>query len=385
MSKPVVLLMLGCFWPGNDASGPNQSFIALASALRDAFDFRVVARDRAPGAASSSAPAGWLDLGFAQARYLEIGRFGAHGLARLMRQTPHDILWLNSIYDREFTLPALVAARLGATHAPIILSPRGEFGAGALEVKAGKKQIFLRLARALGLWRAVTWHATSAAEASDIAAETPLGAEIVVAPNLRLMLTPPPFKPPREALRVIFVGRIAPIKGLAFALEALARVRRPVAFEICGPAEDAATYAQCRALAEKLPPHVSVQWRGAVSGAAIVEALSRSDLFFLPTGGENFGHAIFEALSCGAPALISDQTPWRGLAAKTAGWDLPLGDPAPFVQALETYAALGPEARAQWRQGARACARAYVEESGAAEASARLIRRVIAGAQRCAR
>ena len=48
--KPVVLTLLGCFWPGNDASGPNQSFIALASALQNEFDFRVVARDRAPGA-----------------------------------------------------------------------------------------------------------------------------------------------------------------------------------------------------------------------------------------------------------------------------------------------------------------------------------------------
>ena len=49
-AKPIVLVALGCFWPGNDASGPNQSFIALATALRGEFDFRVVARDREPGA-----------------------------------------------------------------------------------------------------------------------------------------------------------------------------------------------------------------------------------------------------------------------------------------------------------------------------------------------
>jgi hypothetical protein len=132
--KPVVLVLLGCFWPGNDASGPNQSFIALATALAREFEFRVVARDREPGAATTTAPADWVDLGYAKARYLPVGRFGAVGLASLLRSVPHDALWLNSVYDREFTLPALAARRLGAASGPTLLSPRGEFGAGALEV-----------------------------------------------------------------------------------------------------------------------------------------------------------------------------------------------------------------------------------------------------------
>jgi glycosyltransferase involved in cell wall biosynthesis len=377
MSKPQVLVALGCFWPGNDASGPNQSFIALATALQGEFDFRVIARDREPGAALSTAPRGWVDLGFAQARYLEIGRFGARGLARLLRETPHDVLWLNSVYDREFTLPALVAARAGASNARLILSPRGEFGAGALDVKAAKKRVFLQLARRLGLWRGVTWHATSEAEAKDFAAQTPEGAVIAVAPNLRLMLSPPAFQPPGEALRVIFVGRIAPIKGLDIALKVLASLRFPVEFEIFGPAEDAATYAQAQALAAQAPPNVAVHWRGAANNETVVDALARSDVFLLPTGGENFGHAIFEALSCGVPVLISDRTPWRGLAAQKAGWDLPLSDASAFVAALEFYAALGSDARAAWREGARACALAYTRESGASEATAALIRRAM--------
>jgi len=120
-----------------------------------------------------------------------------------------------------------------------------------------------------------------------------------------------------------------------------------------------------------------VHWRGAASNETIVGALARSDLFLLPTGGENFGHAIFEALCCGVPALISDRTPWRGLAARKAGWDLPLSDASAFVAALEAYAALRPDARAAWREGARACALAYTQESGAAAATAALIRRAM--------
>jgi glycosyltransferase involved in cell wall biosynthesis len=51
---------------------------------------------------------------------------------------------------------------------------------------------------------------------------------------------------------------------------------------------------------------------------------------FLPSLGENFGHVIVEALSAGCPILISDRTPWRGLAERGVGWDLPLEDPAGF-------------------------------------------------------
>jgi glycosyltransferase involved in cell wall biosynthesis len=191
------------------------------------------------------------------------------------------------------------------------------------------------------------------------------------------MLTPPPFERPDGVLRLVFVGRIVPIKGLAFALRALARLKTPARLEVFGPAEDAATYAEARALAEQLPPHVTVDWRGAASNETIVAAMARSDVFLLPTGGENFGHAIFEALACGVPALISDQTPWRGLAAQHAGWDLPLSDPDAFVAALESYAARGDNARAVWREGARACAQRYLEESGGAKASAALIRQAL--------
>ena len=44
------------------------------------------------------------------------------------------------------------------------------------------------------------------------------------------------------------------------------------------------------------------------------------------TSGENFGHAIIEALACGCPVIISDQTPWNDLESFGAGWVIPLDD-----------------------------------------------------------
>ncbi|MGO8777972.1 MAG: hypothetical protein ACLQKK_03500, partial [Rhodomicrobium sp.] len=45
-SRPVVLDLIGAFWPGSDSSGPNLSFRALAEALAADFKFLQVSRDR---------------------------------------------------------------------------------------------------------------------------------------------------------------------------------------------------------------------------------------------------------------------------------------------------------------------------------------------------
>ncbi len=378
--RPVVLTLLGCFWPGNNSSGPNHSFIALARALGDTFEFRVVARDGATGAPSARANVDrWIDLGFAAARYRRVGRFGAIGLGRLIAQTPHDLLWLNSMFDREFSLPALAQRRLGLIpRKPTLLSPRGEFGFGALELKSGRKQLFLEAARRLDLWRGITLHATSEAEAADIARRPTARCPIVVAPNIRLVAETPAYAPSANgALRVAFVGRIAPVKHLDYTLNSLGKVGSRVDFDIYGPAEDEAYWLRCRRLIAALPENVRATWRGETANAEILRRMAQTDLLFLPTAGENFGHAIFEALACGVPVLVSDQTPWRGLAAQRAGWDLPLAAPETFVETIEAFAAMPEDQRMAFREGARAVAQAYVERSGAIERNREMLRALL--------
>jgi glycosyltransferase involved in cell wall biosynthesis len=63
--------------------------------------------------------------------------------------------------------------------------------------------------------------------------------------------------------------------------------------------------------------------------------LADSHFFVLPTLGENFGHAIVEAWQSGIPVVISDRTPWRGLAQKNVGWDLALEDTFEWQRVLQ--------------------------------------------------
>ena len=84
----------------------------------------------------------------------------------------------------------------------------------------------------------------------------------------------------------------------------------------------------------------------------------KAHLFVLPTEGENFGHAIFEALAVGCPILISDQTPWRKLSEKKAGIDLPLSR-IRFTQAMQYFVDLDNERWQEYRQGALSVALDY--------------------------
>jgi len=383
--RPVIVIMIGAFWPGSDSAGPNQSVRGLCRALADRFDFRIVARDRPFGATRPLAPVGeWVDRGFAQVRYLPVAPVtGAVGLGRLLRTTPHDLLMSNGFFDREFTLPALVMRRSGRVpRAPMIVSTRGEFAGGALGLKSGRKRAVLTLAGRLSLHRDVLLHATSAAEAADVERGYPHAKGVVVAPNVRLIgpLPEQPARPaPGQPLRLAFVGRIARVKNLDYALRALVQVATPVEYDIFGPIQEADHWAECQALIAALPEHVRVTHMGEMANDEMVATLAGYDLLYLPTKGENFGHAIMDALEAGTPVLISDQTPFRGLAAAKAGFDLPLADPRAFAAAIDRYAGFDEATRLRWRAGARALAERTVAESDAVTRNVEMLERVMAG------
>lgn len=381
-ARPTILILIGAFWPGHEATGPNLSIKALCETLGDRFEFRIVARDRAFGAAEPLVEAGrWHDLGYAKARYLPVGRTGAQGLAKLLRDTPHDILLLNGFFDREFTIPALIARRLGRTsRAQVILSPRGEFSGGALGLKGGRKAAYRQLVTLAGLMRGVTFHVTSEAERSDVRAAFPAH-RIELIGNARPAFPLPTHRPRGEGepFRAAFLGRISPVKGLDVALETLAQVRAPVAYSIYGPISDPAHWAHCRELIAALPSHVTAEHRGELTNAEVAEAMAGQDLMFMPSRSENFGHAIFESLCSGTPVLIGTETPWRNLAADHAGFDLPLDNRAAMAGAIDTLAQLPAAELAAWRHGARARAEAFLAGNEAAAEMTALFQELAAG------
>lgn len=376
--RPVVLVTLGALWPGHESAGPNLSQMALCKALSDEFDFRILARDRPFGANTPIVDnQQWHDLGWAKVHYLTPRRFGSLGLFALLRNTPHDLLIINSFLDRDFSTPALLWNRfLLSRRAPVLLSPRGEFSSGALALKAAGKRLYRLTSSMLGLMNGIVLHATSADETDDLKRAFPHHA-IHQITNFRPLFDVPDHTPRStgEPLRVAFVGRISRVKGLDFALEILADVKAAVRYDIFGPISDPIYWAECEALITALPAHIQVRHCGEISNEAVATELGARDLLLLPSKSENFGHAIFESLAAGTPVLIGDKTPWRNLESSKAGFDLPLDQPAGFARAIDQLAAQSrPE---QWRKGARQVAETHVRESEAPAKMRTLLRSMI--------
>ena len=373
--KPRILSFLATCWPGNEATGPVQSLEAFTAAMKEDFDIRILASD-----VTGMAPPGWHPTATVPRALLPKGRFGARGLLPLLREIPYDLLMLNSFHDPQFVIPVLAWRKLGLIpRKPTILSPRGEFAQGALSLKAGKKRLYLRAVRLAGLTDDIWLHATADHERQDIEASGLACRGILQAPNVRHLPDLPQVACPAAGtpLRIAFLGRVAPVKNLEFALEVLALVTEPVDFNIHGPLVYPAYWTRLETRIAQLPGHVTVTSHGALPHDVVSETLAGQDLFFLPTLGENFGHAINEALSAGLPALIADTTPWRGLQAAGAGWDLPLSRPDLFADAIDKMALSDAALRTAMRAAARRFAENSFSASNAVAANRKMLHRVL--------
>jgi glycosyltransferase involved in cell wall biosynthesis len=273
-----------------------------------------------------------------------------NNILKQIRQLSPDGIYLNSMYSRYFTIYPLLQKRIGLIRSPVFLSPSGMLKENALQRKAFKKIVYLKIFRLLKIQDAFTFHATDASESIGIRKIFGKAAAIK-----QVYLAPPaveesivfPLKK-KGHVKIVFTGRIHPIKNLHFFLECLLKIRHVVEFIIIGPIEDRSYYEQCRQLKERMPENITVTFLGAMPPEKIKCHLLTSHFLVLPSLGENFGYAIVEALCAGRPVMISDRTPWRNMEAQHAGWDLSLFDPDAYIMAIKRAADMEQEEYNEW-------------------------------------
>jgi len=339
--RPRLAVFVEYYLPGFRAGGPMRSISALAEQLGDEIDFYVVTRDRDEGSDTpypGCPPGQWIAVGRAKVRYLSPSELTARRLVAVVREVQAHAVYLNSFFA-PMSLQLLLARRFGALKGvPVVLAPRGELTPGALQLKAVKKQAFLRFSAWTGLHAGVVFHASTERERDEISNAIQLSAPPRIARNA-VALTAAAAGAPRPkmpgAARFVFLSRITRKKNLHVALELLQQVDGSVTLDIYGPVIDPAYWRECVAVIERMPPNVAVTYRGAIAHDDVASALSAHHFFLLPTASENFGHAIVEALAAGCPLVTSDQTPWTALRQRGIGWDLPLDDRHAWRDALQ--------------------------------------------------
>lgn len=362
MSRPnKVLTLQNHYLPGHRGGGPIRAISNMIAALSSDADFWVVTNDRDLGVDEPypMVPRGqWSTVGPANVLYID----PLHSLGtiwRLLRSFDHDIVYLNSVFERRYSLWPLLLRRFGLIRDRLtILAPRGELGLNALAIKGGRKRALLAAAMKIGLYDNLIWHATSHTEVADIGRflkEYDCPGRIFQADDIvdTHAHTPPPAPPKQPGhARLIFLSRIVPKKNLSYALSTLALVKSRVTFDIYGPREDRRYWDKCASLIATLPPNITVNYCGILPHDQVLDTFGQYDLFFFPTLNENFGYAVFEALKAGCPVLLSNETPWEEAGRCGAGWILPLDDMQRFADRIEEVAARGDVA--QRAQSARA-------------------------------
>jgi len=341
--KKKILVLAGYYVPSVKGGGPIQSITSLVNNLSDKLDFYILATDRDLGDEHpfhGVETEKWVQVGSAKVFYINTKELTLHRLVEIINSVDYDACYLNSFFSYKFSIAIVVLNKLKRlTAKPIILAPRGEFSQGALGLKSCRKKLYIKVAKALGLYKDIMWHATAETEKKDLEAIFSEKVSIKVANNLtanyRELKYDKDTQKNKGELKIVFVSRIHPKKNLKKAIELLNNLKGNVEFDIYGPMEDKQYWSECEEVINSLPQMVKVSYKGLINHDEIMGMFKDKHIFLFPTLGENFGHVISEALIGGCPVIISDQTPWRGLDKLNVGWDIALSDEDRFIEALQ--------------------------------------------------
>ena len=353
-----ILIFTDWFAPAYKAGGPVRSVVNMVKLLKKDHEVFVFTKDRDLNDTKPFRNIDedeWMNTDGFKIYYYSPGKMTLSKVKSVIDDIQPDRIYLNSMFSN-MILPMWVAAGKGN----VILCTRGMLRQSALSVKWLKKFIYLNLLKILGMDKLLTFHATSKQEAKDIQRVFPRAEKISIAPNLPepVLKELPERQKQSGELHMIFVGRMHPIKNLLFLLEALQRVKGDIHLDIVATREDEDYWKKCKKLIFKMQTRVHIVTYADLKHEKVRAVLEKAQLFVLPTEGENFGHAIFEALAVGCPILISDQTPWRGLAEKKAGIDLPLSR-SKFTNAMQYFVDMEDAQWQEYRKGALAVAAGY--------------------------
>lgn len=341
-----ILSFTDYYWPGYKAGGTIRAFMNQVDYLKGDFEFFIVTRNTdytdstpypeiIPGSWTHPEPN--VHIFYANDKQQSLSLW-----YRLMKERHYDSLYIHLLFGWWYSILPLFLAKMAGI-ARIVIAPHGVLGKGALGVKPFRKKIFLRLFRTAGLYHGTIFHSVTEHETVDIRHHIGQKVNISFARELPRKITRHPERCPKVQgrLRVVTVARISPEKNQEFALKVLSACRGfAIHYDLIGPVYDQDYWGRCQQLMATLPAGITANWRGSIHSEKIPEELQQYDLMLLPTTGENFGHTILESFMAGCPVIISDQTPWKGLAEEGIGYDIPLQQSETFTRKLEFFAGL---------------------------------------------
>jgi glycosyltransferase involved in cell wall biosynthesis len=227
-----------------------------------------------------------------------------------------DVVHLTSVYSAS-TIPTLMFCRL--YRKPVVWSTRGALQRWEGSTRKIIKGIWERLCNSLCGSERVVLHVTSEEEKLESAQRIPKVQAVVIPNGIELPeLGEIQEQRKGDELRILYLGRLHPIKGIENLLRALPELKTNAHLSICGEG-DAAYEIQLRSLAHDLGLNGRVKFHGRVEGQAKEQQFREADLCVVPSFKENFCIVVAEALAREVPVVASRGTPWQRLEEMGCG------------------------------------------------------------------
>lgn len=321
-----VLHVTGAFYPATNFGGPIYSVYALCNSLAglSGINLQVLTTDSAgtgPDDRLSGMsfperfPSGYLVYYCSRtlAPSLSVGM-----LFRLWAKVRWaDVVHLTGVYSSP-TIPTLLVCRLLGK--PVVWSPRGALQRWEGATNTRSKKIWELACNVMIKPRRCVLHVTSEVEAADSKARI-LKADTVLIPNGVDFPESLPRRVwmPSGQLRLLYLGRLHPIKGIENLLRAVCRLKSDsLLLKLIGTGEHEYVL-HLKQLTRELGIDHRVEFLGQQGEAGKQQAFLTSDLCVVPSFSENFCMVVAEALAHGVPVIASKGTPWSRVETHGCG------------------------------------------------------------------
>ena len=317
-----VLKVVPTFYPAVWHGGPILSVYSLCNALVDrGIDLRVLTTARldrrstiGPGF-PARAQAGYPIYYCRRKLGVSVAPALPWQLWRLVRWA--DVVHLTAVYSFP-TIPTLLTCRI--LRKPVVWSPRGSLQRWEGSTRPRLKSVWDRICRFIAPGRLIL-HVTSEQEARESRKRFP-GVEAAVIPNGVHVPDEVAHVENKATLRLLYIGRIDPKKGIENLLEACSelddRLPVPWSLRIAGSGEESYVGSIRRGIEDRrLSDRVSML--GHVVGEAKRALFEETDVVVVPSHTENFAMVVAEALAHGVPVIASKGTPWEKVEEEGCG------------------------------------------------------------------
>ena len=240
----------------------------------------------------------------------------------LLRVLPSYIQWANVVHLTAVysfpTFPTLFFCRL--FNKPVVWSPRGALQRWEGSSRVVHKWVWESICQKLAPRNNLVLHVTSQAEAEQSLKRFPILRAVVIPNGVEL-----PQNLKRSAsngrLRLLYLGRLHPIKGIETLLEACGIVGRlSPDWHLFIAGTGLPSYVDfLKSKVRELGLSEQVEFVGEVFEEKKEALFAQSDVALVPSHIENFGIVVAESLAHAVPVIASKGTPWIGLETNRCG------------------------------------------------------------------